>query len=133
MGLPEVTFYTLCKENHWCSDGRKVARRWYKGLGSPRYITARDVVSCAVGRNSVSANRLPFYVVQVICRLLDEETANKILKEFRKTNPPCSWYVTRISFPRKIRRGHQLYKLLTSTRREYTFAIVDKVLNPPEA
>jgi len=131
--LPTDTLDGIVQKNYWCGNGRKIAKAFYRVAKSPIRIDAAHILSALVylekryGAHVARQYPNHNYATRAICRLLDVNTANRIMRIMKRKALPhrltgClgRWdtrksefvYQWKRHYPTRIVRGQQLYHLL---------------------
>ena len=144
MNLPTDTLDGIIKSNRWCSYGRRRARVFHRIAKRPERINAQHILNALVylSKRHGATYRHPnhFQAVAAICRLIDVETANRIMRTMKNLALPYhdgrhwSWerqrYITRKRYyPNQIVSGHRLYNLLRTYSPQNQLKILCIVLN----
>lgn len=130
MTLPISSLKEIKNTNHWCGEGKRVASYVHRLVGKPKDITALDILE-GLDKARTKDWWLSYFQergIQAAIKLMDEKTANAVMervkgeprtKEYRWVYPRRNAETGRYerlpvsrNFPKKIKRGKQLWNLL---------------------
>jgi len=150
MNLPTDTLDGIVQKNRWCGNGRKRAKAFHRVAKSPSRIDARHILGALVYLEKRYGARLDrqypnhHYAVRAMCRLLDVDTANRIMWTMKKmalphclSNRQLRWnsrsdrFVSNWKryYPTRIVNGQQLYNLLTTYTHQNQLKVLCAALN----